>query len=115
MSNELGTGDERNNENRRHVGKVAIDKGIRPVEIAADNDMPPGILSMKPLATMPTTARSFNSPTNGGPGPRFQGQPGNQPSPGARGISPNVEAELPKLSDDKAQRVRDVVSRKAVR
>jgi hypothetical protein len=50
MSNELGTGDERNNENRRHVGKVAIDKGIRPVEIAADNDMPPGILSTQPLA-----------------------------------------------------------------
>jgi hypothetical protein len=50
MSNELGTGDERNNENRRHVGKVAIDKGIRPVEISAKNDMPPGILSMTPLA-----------------------------------------------------------------
>jgi len=86
MSNELGTGDERNNENRRHVGKVAIDKGIRPVEISAKNDMPPGILSMTPLATVPT--------------------------PLASPMSANIKNELGKPSPDKAQRVRDVVNRK---
>ena len=73
MSNELGTGDERNNENRRHVGKVAIDKGIRPVEISAKNDMPPGILSM---ATVPT--------------------------PLASPMSANIKNELGKLNPDKA-------------
>ncbi|MGO9331593.1 MAG: hypothetical protein ACLQJ0_26275 [Steroidobacteraceae bacterium] len=93
------------NENRRDLDKVAIDKGIRPVEISAKNDMPAGILSMTPLGRPPLTTQRHL-------GPQVQGQPGNQPTPGATGISPNVAAAPASLSDDKAQRVRDVASRK---
>ncbi len=92
------------NENRRDLDRVALDKGIRPVEIAADNDMPPGILSMKPLATMPDAARQM--------GPNTNGNPGTMPTPLASPISPNLKSELGKLNPDKAQRVRDLVSRK---
>ncbi|MGO9683612.1 MAG: hypothetical protein ACLPTZ_13680 [Beijerinckiaceae bacterium] len=97
MSNELGTGDERNNENRRHVRKVAIDKGIQHVDHSPSNDMPPGILSMTPLARPPLTTQRHL-------GPQVQGQPGTMPTPGASPISPNLEAALPGLSDGKGQR-----------
>ncbi len=86
-----------------HHRDLIIDKGITPVVIA-DPPKPPGILSMQPMAAVPVTARQM--------GPNTNGNPGTMPTPLASPISPNLKSELGKLSPDKAQRVRDLVSRK---
>jgi hypothetical protein len=90
-------------ENRRDMEKVAIEKPVTPLA-RPGTEQPAGLLSAKPLATVPTTATAM--------GPNTVGKPGTMPTPLASPISPNVKAELGKLGSEKAGRVRDVVSRK---
>ena len=63
----------------------AIDKPVTPLA-RPGTEQPAGLLSAKPLMTVPTTARAT--------------------------ISPNVKAELGKLGSEKAGRIRSLVARK---
>jgi hypothetical protein len=65
--------------------KDAIDKPVTPLA-RPGTEQPAGLLSAKPLMTVPTTARAT--------------------------ISPNVKAELGKLGSEKAGRIRSLVARK---
>jgi hypothetical protein len=92
--------------NTRRWKTGAIDKGIVHVDARtkpASFDMPPGILSMKPIDPDPNRA---------GPMPADSGRPGTTFDAGATGISKNVLAKLPMQADGVAQRVKSFVSRK---